>query len=77
MVVLKIPGKENEQPKDKYDYNRFGSHAKRVGQAVVDILSKPHQEQTVGETLDAYSPDYAKEIEKCIEENQHKYKSPF
>jgi len=77
MVLIKFPDDENKKPKDKYDYDRFGCHAKRVGQAVVDILSKPYATQTVGETLDAYAPDYAKEIEKCVEENQHKYKSPF
>lgn len=62
---------------DRYDYNRFGMKGTRVGQAVVDILSKEQPIQTVGDTLDAYGPKYAKEIEKTIEENQDKYTSPF
>jgi hypothetical protein len=62
---------------DKYSYNRFGSKGKRVGQAVVDILSKPQPIQTVGDTLDAFGPDFAKQIEQCIEDNKSKYKNPF
>ena len=62
---------------DLYDYNRFGSKAKRVGQAVLDILSKPQPIQTVGDTLDAFGPDFANEMEKTIEQNQGKYESPF
>ena len=62
---------------DKYSYYRFGSRGQRVGQAVIDIMSKPQPIQTVGDTLDAFGADYAKEIEKCIEENKGKYKNPF
>ena len=62
---------------DKYDYNRFGSKGKRVGQAVVDILSKEQAPQTVEETIEAFGPDFAKELEKTIEDNRHKYSSPF
>jgi hypothetical protein len=62
---------------DKYAYNRFGYKGKRVGQAVYDILSKPQADQTVGETLDAFGPDYAKFMEETIEENQAKFDSPF
>jgi len=61
----------------KYDYDRFGVKAKRVGQAVVDILSKNQAPQTVGDTIDAFGPDYAKQIEQCIEDNQKKYTDPF
>jgi hypothetical protein len=67
----------SEAPVDKYDYNRFGAKGKRVGQAVFDILSQPQQFQTVGDTLDAFGPDYAKQIEQCIHDNQGKYKNPF
>lgn len=84
MVIIKTdgdafkPGKvEKLEKADKYDYNRFGSKGKRVGQAVVDIISEPQPMQTVGDTLAAYAPDYAKEMEQCIEDNMHKYKSPF
>jgi hypothetical protein len=62
---------------DKYDYDRFGVRAKRVGQAACDILSKEQPFQTVGDILDAYGPQYAAEIEKCIEDNKHKYNNPF
>ena len=60
-----------------YDYDRFGKKGKRVGQAVYDILSKPQAVQTVGDTLDAFGPDYAKFRQECIEDNQGKYKNPF
>lgn len=62
---------------DRYLYNRFGAKGQRVGQAVIDILSKPQAPQTVGETIDAFGPDYAKQIEECVHDNQKKYKSPF
>ena len=61
----------------KYDYNRFGSKGQRVGQAVVDILSQEQPEQTVEDILENYGHQYAKEINDCIEENKHKYTSPF
>ena len=61
----------------KYDYNRFGKKGKRVGQAVVDILSKEQPEQTVEETLDAFGPDFVKELEATIKANAHKYQAPF
>jgi hypothetical protein len=61
----------------KYDFNRGGSRGKRVGQAVTDILAGPCESQTVGETLDAFGPKFIQEMEQCIEENTHKYKSPF
>lgn len=61
----------------KYDFNRHGSKGQRVGQAVFDILSKPQAEQTVGDTVEALSEDYAKAIEQCIQDNRSKYRSPF
>lgn len=61
----------------KYDYNRFESTGQRVGQAVVDILSRENAPQTVEETLDAFGPDYAKNLDDTIEANKTKYKSPF
>ena len=60
-----------------YDYNRFGKKGQRVGQAVFDILSKPQAIQTVGDTLDAFGPDYAKFMQECVDDNKGKYKSPF
>ncbi len=79
MIISNNEGNPEEEKKqeDKYSYNRFGSKAKRVGQAVADILAKEQPVQTVGETIDAFGPDYAQEIEKCIEENAHRYTNPF
>jgi len=72
MRVL-VLGKEE----DKYAYDRFGSKGVRVGQAVYDIISKEQAPQTVEETIEAFGPDFAKELEKTINDNRHKYTSPF
>lgn len=61
----------------RYDYNRFGSAGKRVGQAVVDILSKEQPSYTVGDVLDGYATKFAQELEKCIEDNKDKYRGAF
>lgn len=61
----------------KYEYNRFGSKGVRVGQAVVDILSKDQPDQTVEETIEAFGPDFVKELQDTIEKNKGKYQSPF
>ena len=66
-----------KKEKDKYSYDRFGSKGQRVGQAVVDILSREQTPQTVEETLDAFGPDFAKELDDTIESNKTKYRSPF
>ena len=60
-----------------YDFNRHGAKGQRVGQVVIDILSKTQAPQTVGDTIDAFGPDYAKQIEQCIDDNKKKYESPF
>ena len=62
---------------DKYDYNRFGVKAKRVGQAALDILAHDNPDQTVEQTLDAFGPDYARQMEECIDTNKTKFKDPF
>ncbi|NJL54189.1 hypothetical protein HC928_02735 [bacterium] len=62
---------------DKYSYNRFGSKGQRVGQAVVDILSKEQPQYTVEDILEAYSHKYIAELEDCIEKNLKRYESPF
>ena len=61
----------------KYTYDRFGMKGARVGQAVVDILSKEQPVYTAGEILDAYAPKFRDELEKTIQNNQDKFKSPF
>lgn len=75
MVIIKKD--DSKEPSDKYDYNRFGSHAKRVGQASIDLLSKEMPTQTVGDTIEAFGQQYADEIEKTVEQNRGKYKDPF
>lgn len=62
---------------ERYNYDRFGSKGKRVGQAVADILSKDQPTYTVGEILEGLGPKFASELEKCINDNLDKYKSPF
>ena len=82
MVILHSGGpshgpEEDSSPKDKYDYIKNGSKAKRVGQAALDLMAGAQGIQTVGETLDAWGPDYAKQMEECIHDNAHRYKNPF
>lgn len=62
---------------DKYSYNRFGAKGMRVGQALIDLASQQQPIQTVGDTLEAWGEDFAKQIQECIEDNQGKYKDPF
>lgn len=62
---------------EKYDYNRFGSKGKRVGQAVYDILSKDQPYQSAGDTFDALAPRFVQELEDTIKNNEKKYDSPF
>lgn len=61
----------------RYEYKRFGCNAKRVGQAVTDILSKERDVCTAGQIIDEYGPKYALEIEKSISEGVKKYRFPF
>ena len=62
---------------DPYDYNRFGAKGKRVGQAALDLISKDQPYQTAGDTIDAFGPRYAEEVQKTVEQNRKKYHSPF
>jgi len=48
-----------------------------VGKAVLDILSKPQEMQTVQDTLDALTPRYFEELDATIAANKSKYSSPF
>lgn len=62
----------------KYDYNRFGSKGKRVGQAVVDILEKGDNPYiSTGEIFDASSEKFLQELEDTISKNKDRYDSPF
>ena len=49
----------------------------KVGRAVYDILQKDNPSQTVQEVLDASAEKFRDEMEKAIQENFHKYESPF
>lgn len=65
---------------DKYDYNRFGSKAKRVGQAVVDILSKEHLPSITAEDIsEERQKEYIENLHKAVEvgHNEKKYSDPF
>lgn len=65
---------------DKYDYNRFGMTAKRVGQAVVDILSKDdHRDITAEEITESRQTEYRKGLEEAarVGHEEKKYSSPF
>lgn len=61
----------------KYNYDRFGSKAQRVGQAVTDILSKKQDSITTGEIIESYGDEFRKELENTIEANSDKLDSPF
>ena len=63
---------------EKYDYKRFGCDAKRVGQAVHDILSKETNPIiTAGEIVDAHSEKYREDLEKAIIHGSKCYENPF
>jgi len=61
----------------KYQYDRFGKKGARVGQAVIDIMSNDQPDYTVEEILEGIAPEFTKEMEKTINENVGKFRSPF
>lgn len=61
----------------KYDYDRFGIKAQRVGQAVYDIISHDQPDQSAEETVFEFGPDFVKELEAAIENGRKHYASPF
>lgn len=62
---------------DRYSYNRFGSKGARVGQAVVDILSKEQPEYTAEDILDQFGKDYLNMIRDLAEKSKDMYESPY
>jgi hypothetical protein len=62
---------------DKYNYNRFGKKGVRVGQAVMDIISKDQPEYTVEDILDGMAEDFTKELTDTYEKNKKLYRNPF
>jgi len=62
----------------RYDYDRFGSKGKRVGQAVKDILdSSTNVVTTAGDVIEGYKQKFTDELQKAINENLEKYEDPF
>lgn len=63
--------------KTDYSYDRFGSKGSRVGQAVVDILSKPQPVYSAEEILDEMGKGIMSYIFDAVEKGVEKYKSKF
>jgi hypothetical protein len=61
----------------RYSYDRFSSKGQRVGQAVIDILSRDNQTCTVEEILDEFGRDYLNYIRKIAEDSKDLYESPY
>lgn len=63
---------------DKYDYNRFGSKAKRVGQAVHDIITKGDMyAPTAEEISEERQKQYLKDLQEAADLGKKEYTSPF
>jgi hypothetical protein len=63
---------------DKYCYNRFGSKAVRVGQAVLDITSKDNLEQYTAEDIfEGCKQEFVDELAKTIENSKGKFTDPY
>lgn len=63
---------------DKYDYERFGSKAKRVGQAVYDILKAGnHPKITAEDICEARQEQYLKDLQEAAELGKKDFQSPF
>lgn len=62
----------------RYHYDRHGIKASRVGQAVIDILSKDRPMQTAGETIEAFGPEYTRQIEEAVNNGiEKRFSNPF
>lgn len=59
-------------PRDKIKKNPA-----KVGKAVHDILSKQHDDISVGEIIDEFQHKFTKEMESTLEANVNKYEAPF
>lgn len=69
---------DQNQP-NKYSYDRFGSKGQRVGQAVVDILSKEQPEYTVEDILEGcgLGADYLELIRDEAEKSKKRFYDKF
>ena len=61
----------------RYQYNKNGLHEHRVGQAILDIVSKKQTRQTVDDTMIEFGPDYVREFETCVNNGSKHYANPF
>lgn len=52
---------------NKYDYDRFGSKGKRVGQAVADILSKDQPTYSAEDIIEGYKEKFEKSFHEAVE----------
>ena len=63
---------------DKYAYNRFGSKATRVGQAVYDILAKGENINVTAEDISENNQQkYIAELNIAADRGRKMYQSPF
>jgi hypothetical protein len=63
---------------DKYDYDRFGLKAKRVGQAVYDILKRGNEYvPTAEEIAEERQDQYFKDLKQAAELGKKEFNSPF
>jgi len=62
----------------RYDYNRFGVKAKRVGQAVADILNKGDvYVPTAEEIAEERKEQYLKDLKEAADLGSKEFQSPF
>ena len=62
----------------RYLYDRHGIKASRVGQAVIDILSHDQPIQTAGDTIEAFGPEYTRQIEEAVNNGiEQRFQNPF
>jgi len=63
---------------DKYDYNRFGSKAKRVGQAVKDILDSENKPIISAEEIsEGRQEKYLRDLQEAADLGKKEFQSPF
>lgn len=61
----------------KYDYNRFGAKGQRVGQAILDIVSKDQVEQSAEDIVMEFGPEFEKEFRQAVAHGSKHYSDPF
>ena len=62
----------------KYEYDRFGKHGQRVGQAVYDILNATSRPQVTAEDItEARQEKYLKDLQEAAELGKKEFTNPF